>query len=755
MQGYIGALWCIAWIVGLLTTRSPLWTTILATIAFPCIGFTLRKLRPAKFQTQPWMIASAIVIVAVSWYNFRTPQPDSFDISRYISAIDRTSIHVTGTVDALPRTTRSGKTQLWLTVQNLDAGELNSRLSLPPDKANGTLYVTIGDRHPSFPPGTQIRLSGKLYSPKPAQNPGGFDFKKYLAIEGCFAGLTVDDFEIVTPAKGWGLWQLQQRIVQAQMVGLPGEEGLLLSAMVLGNRAVDLPSAMQDAFTKIGMSHALAASGFQVSLTLSVVLAICARSSKKVKAISGSVAIVILIGLAGAQPAILRAGVMGFAVLGAIVVDKKIKPIGSLLFASSLLLVWNPLWIWNLGFQLSALATLGLLVTSEPVQKRLDWMPSPIAAAFATPIAAYLWTIPLQLYSFGLVSPYSIPANVITTILISIISLGGMVSALCAAIVPTIGSFTAGLLHFPIAALLAIVEQMGKLPGSQWAVGRISLPILILLYGLLTIASTVHLFRPKREEQRNLKSNSQRYWIAGMTIAALSLVFVPAWHQAQSRIQITALTTARQPVLVMQAQGKVLLVNTGDRSSSENTVTPFLQQQGINRIDTLIQLHPADEDAVQGLRDRIPVRQILQATDLANFKLGPIAIRSIPLVSSQGKSRGKPQNKSQSKPQTALTIELPNQKSWILANQIPKGLGQNTFPTENSVLWWNGGYLPESLPLNAAIVYGKTLKPATVQTLDQQKIPSFHLARDGAVQWTPNHGFTTTLSTGETEFASL
>jgi competence protein ComEC len=743
MQGYAGALWCIAWIVGLLTTRSPLWTAALATIAFPCIGFTLRKLRPAKFQTYPWMIASAIVLIAVGWFNFRTPQPSEFDISRYVNAIDRTSIHVNGIVETLPRTTRSGKTQLWLNVQSLDAGDLNSRLTLAPDKANGKLYVTIGDRRPSFPPGTQVRLSGKLYAPKPAQNPGGFDFKKYLATEGCFAGLTVDDFKIVKPVTGWGLWQLQQRIVQAQMAGLPGEEGLLLSAMVLGNRAVDLPSAMQDAFTKIGMSHALAASGFQVSLTLSVVLALCARSSKQVKAISGSVAIVILIGLAGAQPAILRAGVMGFAVLGAIVVDKKIKPIGSLLFASSLLLVWNPLWIWNLGFQLSALATLGLLVTSEPVQKRLDWMPSPIAAAFATPIAAYLWTLPLQLYSFGLVSPYSIPANVVTTVLISIISLGGMVSALCAAIVPAMGSFTAGLLHLPIATLLAIVEQMGKLPGSQWAVGSISLAVLILLYGLLTIASTLHLFWPQREEQQDLIQNSQpksqRYWIMGMTIAALSLVFVPAWQQAQSRIQITALTTSKQPVLVMQARGKALLVNTGDRSSSDNTILPFLQKQGINHIDALIQLHPTNDEGIQALRDRLPIRQILKSTDLPDFKLGPIAIRSIPL----------------SVTQTALKIELPKQKTWILATQLPKGLSENTFPTENSILWWNGGYLPEGLSLQAAIVYGKTLRPATAQTLDQQKVLTFHLVRDGAVQWTPKEGFSTTLSPGETEFASL
>ena len=741
MQGYAGALWCIAWIIGLLTTQSSWWITAIAAIAFPSIGIILRKLRPASHQVQPWLIASVIVLIALGWYHFRTPQPGTFDISRFIEPIDRTTIQITGTVDELPRTTRSGKTKLWLTVQSLDAGSLNSRLTIGPDKANGKLYVTISDRRPSFAPGTQVQLKGKLYSPKGAQNPGGFDFKKRLAIEGCFAGFSANDFTIIAPPKQtWGLWQLQQRIVQAQMVGLPGEEGLLLAAMVLGNRAVDLPGDMQDAFTKIGMSHALAASGFQVSLTLSVVLALCSRASKQVKGIAGGIAIVILIGLAGAQPAILRAGVMGAAVLVAIVAEKTVKPIGSLLFASVLLLVWNPLWIWDLGFQLSALATLGLLVTSEPLQKYLDWLPSPIAAAFATPIAAYIWVLPLQLYAFGLVSPYSIPANVLTTVLISIISLGGMVSALLAAIVPKLGSLSAGLLHYPIVALLGIVEQMGRLPGSQWAAGKISIGVLIILYCFLGIAvSNSKFIQPKR------------YWILGLTIAALSIIFVPAWQQAQTRIQITALTTTRQPILVVQVQGKVVLVNTGDRNETEMTITPFLQKNGINQIDALIQLHTADPDAVQALRNRLTIRQVLTTNDFQELNLGQITLRTIPLPQPGPTSRVKDRPEPIA---PALQLQLPHQAPWILTQKLPRKLAPNTLSSTPAVLWWNGGKLPE-MPLVGAIAYGKTLRPEVAQTLDQQRITTFHLAKDGAVQWSPKDGFKTSLSEDDAEFARL
>ena len=176
MQAYTGILWCVAWIVGLLTTQVS-WLTAVCAIAFVVTGITLRKLRPAKFQIEPWLVAALITGVAVGWYHFRTPQPQASDISRYVSAIDRQVVQVTGRVESLPRTTKSGKTQLWLNVQNLDAGSLNARLTPSPRQARGRLYVTIADRRPSFPPGTQVKLKGKLYAPKPAQNPGGFDYR--------------------------------------------------------------------------------------------------------------------------------------------------------------------------------------------------------------------------------------------------------------------------------------------------------------------------------------------------------------------------------------------------------------------------------------------------------------------------------------------------------------------------------------------------------------------------------------------------
>ena len=205
------------------------------------------------------------------------------------------------------------------------------------------------------------------------------------------------------------------------------------------------------------------------------------------------------------------------------------------------------------------------------------------------------------------------------------------------------------LLHYPIAALLGIVEQMGRLPGSQWAAGTISVGVLIILYCFLGIAvSDSKLIQPKR------------YWILGMAIAALSIIFVPAWQQAQTRIQITALTTTRQPILIVQALGKVVVVNTGDRNTTEMTIAPFLQKQGINQLDALIQMHSADSEAVQALRNKFTIRQVLTTNDFQDLKLGQITLHTIALPQ-LGPTPIAP----------ALQLQLAHQAPWILIYKLP------------------------------------------------------------------------------------
>jgi len=236
-------------------------------------------------------------------------------------------------------------------------------------------------------PGQEIAVTGFLYKPTAALNPGGFDFQKYLRQEETFAGLAGRQINILDDQRPWGWWQVREKIGRSQtrLLGVP--EGPLVSSMVLGAKAVDLPYDIRDLFVRTGLAHALAASGFQTSLILGVILQLTKGTNKAIQITMGGVGLTGFLFLAGFEPAVLRAVIMGFAALLGLALEKGVKQLGSLLIAATLLLIFNPLWIWNLGFQLSFLATLGLIVTAPAIDKRLDWLPPAISSLISPSLA--------------------------------------------------------------------------------------------------------------------------------------------------------------------------------------------------------------------------------------------------------------------------------------------------------------------------------------------------------------------------------
>jgi competence protein ComEC len=732
---------CLAYVFGLAATGlpiAPLWLSV----GFGAIGMALeiglRRWWRGRLPMWFGVMMGGVAVVALLHYQWRMPQPSSQDVSRFVEVLRSAQITAQGTVESMPRLTRSDQMQLWLKVEGLDVGTLAPRLTTPPEQARGRLYVTLpqaigADVHP----GLKVKITGTLYAPDAAKNPGGFDFQQFLQAENSFAGMRGETLEM---GRGptWGLWQIQRRILRAQAAKLPAPEGALVSAMVLGGRVVDLPFSLKDQFARVGLSHALAASGFQVSLILAIVLALTRRLPKWAQFTIGTIALFLFLGLTGLQPSVCRAVVMGMAVLVAGVVDRRVDTIGSLLFATTLLLVINPLWVADLGFQFSVLATLGLVVTVPWLMPVLTWLPTGIASAMAVPIAAFMWTLPLQLQTFGVLSPYSLLVNIVTTPLIVVISLGAVANALIAVVWPVAGSWTSLLLHYPVAGLLAIVEFASRLPGSAVAIGALPLGLMLLLYGLL-----VGLWwRP----------DWRRYgWAVGLAGAAI--VWLPALFWQNGLIQVTALATSDQPVLVVQDHGRSGLVNSGKSRTAALTVLPFLQQQGVNRLDwaiALAKVKPEEPSGWSVLADRVP---IAHAHHLAQVSALP---RSQPLVLARSVPLGRGSGEQLSESPDVVSLRV-GKLRWLLLAGLPgrEGLAASG----HQVIWWSGGKLRESLVgqihPQVAIAYGRQLDQWTEAMLKRQGVQVFWLARDGAVQWRSNQGWRSTLAGGDASGALL
>lgn len=492
-----------AYLFGLLSTGVTE-AQILGTVAVSglvifllCVG--LGAVVPQFWRMGPtaaqWGMAGAIALIAASYCLWTSPQPAANDISYFASSKE---VRVLGQVLQRPQTAKYGKAKFFIDVQSISEREIQG-ISVP-KRASGKLYVTAALK-PSqqLHPGEMVELRGKVQvARKDAEEKSGFG--DYLARQGCFAQFKTYWIEFLPNQEQprWALWKLRERIVLAQDKWLGSPAGNLLSAMTLGRRAVDLPAEVKDSFVSAGLAHTLAASGFHVSLILLLVLNALRNLEPQTRAIAGFFALVLYVGLTGLQPSVVRASVMGCGALIALASGRKLNPKRGLFFAITLILLWNPQWIWDVGFQLSAMATLGLILMVPRLLQALDFLPTGIAGALTIPIAAYVWTIPLQLHYFETVPVYSIMLNAIATPLVVVISVGGFASGAAAMAWPVLGSAIATNFYYPIHALIWLVGKFNQLPGSSIEITGVSAWAVVALYGLY---AAVYLLLQQRQQK--------------------------------------------------------------------------------------------------------------------------------------------------------------------------------------------------------------------------------------------------------------
>lgn len=706
---------------------------------------------PSRWYKGPtaaqWLVAGAIALLATLNYGLRYPVPGVLDISRLLAQGEAAGAQqiVWGQVQEMPRLSRSGRGQLWLQVDQVRQLDAQNNPLSAPSITQGRLYVTMpAQQIEDLFPGQRVQVRGKLYAPAQAKNPNAFDFRQYLTSQGCFAGFsgeTIASSGEQSPPR-WALWRVRQRIASAHEARLGIPAGPLVSAMALGRRAVAVPYDLQDTFIQAGMAHTLAASGFHVSLVLGVVLAVLGQRAistrlanpGRVKFIAGSVTLVVYVLITGGQPSVMRAAVMGFGVLVGIALERSVKPLGCLLVAVTLLLLFNPGWIDDIGFRLSVMATLGLMVAVKPIAEKLEWLPTTLAAIAAVPLAAYLWTIPLSLYYFNTLTTYSILLNMVTTPLVMVISLGGMVSGLVAAVWPALGSLVAWPLWLPTHLLIALVRWEVSLPGSALATGHISLGQMFGLYGLYSLWGWgCWIWSPERRR--------------GLVALLIGLVALgPLLWQGATLSQVTVLAAGNDAVMVMQDGRRSLVVNSGTDRTAFYTVVPFLRQAGINQLTSAIHGDDSDGENWRTIAAKAPIRNFYGASSA--LAVAPAAQQFHSLTAGQIQPVNRQRIQYLQDGARGLRLDLLN-RPWLLlpyltpAQQMPWIEAHPDL--QSKVLWWHGEALSAAaiaaLAPDVAIASAADIDPATEALMKQQGIQVFCTERDGAITWNRRQGY--------------
>lgn len=307
--------------------------------------------------------------------------------------------------------------------------------------------------------GERIVVEGRFASPRAAALPGTFDERAWLRRRGVIG--------TVTPARHYDVTVIGREkpgVVEAVRIAvreridrfvdgtIGGEEGALATALLIGDRA-GIDEETRDAYAMTGTAHVLALSGLHVGvivLALFVILSWVPARWLRFTLIALSLAAYVV--LTGSGASILRAAVMAVLFLGAYNLGRVARPFNTLGLTGLLLLILDPAFLFDIGFQLSFAAVGGIVLLYGPMcawlRERIPLLSRSLllertAQAFVLSLSAQLFTLPLTIGYFGAVSLISPFINLLVVPLTSIGFGAATVGVLLADVPIVAGSFGA------------------------------------------------------------------------------------------------------------------------------------------------------------------------------------------------------------------------------------------------------------------------------------------------------------------------
>ncbi|MGQ9927993.1 MAG: ComEC/Rec2 family competence protein [Chloroflexaceae bacterium] len=333
------------------------------------------------------------------------------------SLLERGEVTLTGNVTSEPR--RSEEQQR--VTLRVETATVNGRTG-----AYEGLVLVVLPPYPAYAYGDRLMVRGTLRRPRTAERPGEFDYRAYLAHRGIFVILTGPEEARRLPGRH-GLAPLAAVLAfrahcQAVLLRvLPEPQAALAIGVVLGIQS-SIPDEVYQTFSITGTSHILVVSGWNFTIVAGMLGALATRL-RLGRGATLALALVVMWIYAiftGASAAVLRAAAMASLAAVARATDRSSEPWHLLLGACWLITLADPHTLWDVGFQLSALATASLFAYGAPVaawfnQRRpFNWPAlAPVTEALVATFAAQMLTLPLILYTFGNLSLVAPLANVL------------------------------------------------------------------------------------------------------------------------------------------------------------------------------------------------------------------------------------------------------------------------------------------------------------------------------------------------------
>lgn len=445
-------------------------------------------------------------------------------------------------------------------------------LKRPEFQVHALLYIQNDSAACALTRGDLLLFTAELHPPDPPKNPDAFDYRRYLLRKGVPLTAYVD-------SRSWLLLEhdprpslmsiassLQSRFSELFAAnGLAGPEYSVITAILLGNDDT-MDADLKAAYSAAGVSHILCVSGMHVGIIFMILNFILKPldSSRRLRFFKS----MLLIGsvwfyaaLTGLAPSVQRSATMfTFMTIGGLL-RRNVNVFHSLFASMFVLLLVNPLLIFEIGFEMSYLAVFGIVIFQPRIVSL--WTPKTRVGRYfweliCVSVAAQLSTFPLSVFYFGQFPNYFLLSNLSVMSLSFLVIVTG-VTLLTVSWWPAIARGVGWLLTCEIRLMNGIISFINRLPGSITDHLSFTLWQTVLIYGIITL---LFLFLVK-------KIKILKYCSLSLTIVLLLTFSFTKIHQLSCQ-EITFYSIHNRTVVGVNQQGEgILLLDSAAWMSSD------------------------------------------------------------------------------------------------------------------------------------------------------------------------------------------
>lgn len=484
-------------------------------------------------------------------------------------------------------------------------------------------------RYPEYCYGDRMEVSGLLETPPEFED---FSYKDYLARQGVYSLVRRAKVTLLGHNEGSPFWQalyVFKARAQHVIAGILHEpQASLLTGILLGVET-GIPDDLMADFSTTSTTHIIAISGFNFAIIAGMLSALGTRLFGRARsfyfALTGIVLYMLFVGASGA---VVRAAVMGALYAWGVHLGRQTNALNSTLAAALLMTLWNPHLLWDLGFQLSFAATLGLVLFTDPLQRRFEGLldrllpPAwgrPVSAflneALVVTTAAQITTLPIILYNFRQLSLVTLVTNLLILPVQPAVMLWGGLATIAGLIWLPLGRVLGWVAWLFLAYTIEMVKLTAAVPYASVSLGRVSAVPVWAYYALLLTGVWIMAQDEKKRKAwwNRLTHRLPAKAVVGGLVILLILVWIGAGSLPDGRLHVVFFDVGQGDAIFIQAPtGRQVLVDGGPDPATLlarlGEQMPFWDRS----LDLVILTHP-DADHLTGL---VPVLERYRVTQV-------------------------------------------------------------------------------------------------------------------------------------------